>query len=383
MSAHSSADPKVSLASRVTPRLRELTPVWSDASDGGKLICCAIRQETHDVKSFFFRNPDGAPFRFLPGQFLTFFFEIDSVPLQRCYTISSPPTRPDTLSITVKRTPGGAVSNWLHDRLRLGDALRALGPSGEFTCALQPADKYLFLTGGSGITPLMSMARCFDDLQEDPDLVFVHAARTPADIIFRDELAAMAQRRAGMRNEFVCENVDEQAQSTYRLGRLTPAMLHAIAPDFLERAIFCCGPTAFMTAVREMLAAAGHDPRRYSEESFLLEEGGAVAVEPQGTRDARIAAPTPHAEKVFSVHFSAKARTIHCAADQTILDAARAAGIRLPYSCTEGKCGACKSTLLAGKVDMRHGGGIRQGEIDRGMILVCCSRPLSDVIIDR
>ena len=136
-----------------------------------KLLCTHVRAETHDVKSFFFRSPAGHAFAFMPGQFLTLELEIGGARLNRCYTISSPPTQPHTLSITVKRVPGGPVSNWLHDHLSAGMTVRTLGPAGVFSNALHPAERYLFLSAGSGITPLMSMARTHRDLCDDRDIV--------------------------------------------------------------------------------------------------------------------------------------------------------------------------------------------------------------------
>jgi ferredoxin len=86
---------------------------------------------------------------------------------------------------------------------------------------------------------------------------------------------------------------------------------------------------------------------------------------------------------VFQVEFKRSAVTVACDADTNIWHAARAAGLKLPSSCLQGICGTCKSPLVSGSVDMKHGGGIRQREIDRGLILICCSRPTSDLVIDR
>src|SRR5262245_59078484 len=128
---------------RLVPALWDDVPgKWnSDVDD--VLICTHVRPETHDVKSFLFRTPSPKLFRFRPGQFITLDVEIEGDVINRCYTISSPPTRPDTLSITVKRTPGGKVSNWLHENLKVGVALKALGPAGEFSFTLHAAPKYL------------------------------------------------------------------------------------------------------------------------------------------------------------------------------------------------------------------------------------------------
>ncbi|MET0428609.1 MAG: FAD-binding oxidoreductase, partial [Microvirga sp.] len=191
--------------SRLGPHLWDAVPGKWNADGDEVLVCCHVRSETHDVKSFLFRTRSPSLFRYRPGQFITLELEIDGEPINRCYTLSSTPTRPDTISITVKRQPGGKVSNWLHDNMKPGMEIKALGPAGDFSCTLRPAAKYLFLSGGSGVTPLMSMSRAHYDLGEDGDIVFVHSARTPRDIIFRRELAAMTNGMGRFRTAFVCE----------------------------------------------------------------------------------------------------------------------------------------------------------------------------------
>jgi ferredoxin-NADP reductase len=240
---------------------------------------------------------------------------------------------------------------------------------GDFTTAAHPAEKYLFLSGGSGITPLMSMARAFAGIGANADIVFVHSARTPADIIFRDELAQLCRHLPGFRAVPVCEaDSPTEIWGGFR-GRLSLDMLQLIAPDFQTRAIFTCGPTPYMASIRAMLTAAPFDMTRYHEESFVFAAGG----EP----------PSPATAGGFRVTFAKSGRVIDCPPDHFVLRAAGAAGLKLASSCTRGMCGTCKSRLTAGSVDMQHNGGIRQREIDQGMILLCCSRPLSDLVIDR
>ncbi|WP_018992397.1 hybrid-cluster NAD(P)-dependent oxidoreductase [Aromatoleum toluclasticum] len=364
----------------ITRDVWQLVPPLWNAEEDDLLLCCQVRQETHDVKSFILRPRTPGLVRFLPGQFLTLELEIDGETVNRCYTISSSPTRPDTLSITVKRVPGGLVSNWLHDNFTAGMSLRALGPSGEFACALHPAAKYLFLSGGSGVTPLMSMSRSFHDLGEDRDVVFVHSARTPADIIFRRELSLLATNQPGFRTAFVCEGRGSEADWSSPTGYLDLSLLKRIAPDFAEREIFCCGPEPYMAAVRALLAEGGFDMKHYHEESFSFAE----TPNDQESEDAGEANDTSAADAVgFTVEFAKSGRTVVCAPGQKLLDAARAAGLRLPSSCAKGVCGTCKSRLVSGEVDMVHGGGIRQREIDQGLILPCCSTPRSDLVIER
>lgn len=343
------------------------------------------------------KNPTA--FHYEPGQFLTLDLEIAGEAINRCYTISSAPTRPHAISITVKRVPGGPVSNFLHDTLKPGSELRAVGPMGDFTCFRHAAGKYLFLSGGSGITPLMSMARTFHDLAIPRDIVFVHAARSPADIIFRDELELMARNQNGaFKFAPVCEG-DAPREPWHGLkGRLSLQMLKLTAPDFMEREIFVCGPSPFMAAVRTMLGEAGFDMARHHEESFNFEELAAaepeVALEVAAAELAEAAkqaeAPAPMGEApvaapvtTYQVTFAKTGRTIEVPSDKFVLDMARRAGVRLPSSCSKGLCGTCKSKLNSGTVDMKHQGGIRQREIDAGMVLLCCSKPTSDLVVDR
>lgn len=353
----------------------------SDAEE--TLVCCHVRQETHDVKSFFFRSPAGRTFLFEPGQFITLELDIEGETINRCYTLSSSPARPHTISITVKRVPGGKVSNWLHDNLQPGAAIRVLGPAGEFTCARHPARKYLFLSAGSGVTPLMSMSRAHHDLAEDRNIVFVHSARTPDDIIFARELELIASNHTNFRTSFVVERLGARTNWPGITGFLSLPLLKLIAPDFMEREIFTCGPAPYMKAVRGLLEEAGFDPARYHEESFSFESlttgAAAEAIAPDAAPTANPDAAAPQ----FSISFAKTGREIACGAAQHVLDAARQAGVRLPASCTQGMCGTCKVKLVSGQVDMKHNGGIRQREIDQGMVLLCCSKPLSDLVIDK
>ncbi|MBB3772372.1 ferredoxin-NADP reductase [Angulomicrobium tetraedrale] len=379
-----------------SPRLAGNLPLWNPEVDDA-LIVREIRNETADVKTFVLAPKDPCLFRYAPGQFLTLDLDIGGESVNRCYTIASAPTRPHTLAITVKRVPHGPVSNFLHDHVKVGSVLRAVGPMGDFSCLIQGtpaqtpdrAPKYLFLSGGSGITPLMSMARTFHDLGEARDIVFVHAARSPADIIFRAELELMARNQPSFRFAPVCE-ADSAFEPWHGLrGRLNLGLLHHVAPDYAQREIFVCGPSPFMAAVREMLKDAGFDMARHHEESFdfaeLAKAEPEVAAEVIGAEalEAVERALEAPAVTTYTVEFIKQKRTIECRSDMFVLDAARRAGVRLPSSCSKGLCGTCKSKLIDGTVDMKHGGGIRQREIDAGMALLCCSKPTSNLVVDR
>jgi ferredoxin-NADP reductase len=381
--------------SRVTqPKFWGALPARWNSDVDDTLVCCHVRQETHDVKSFFFKAPDERAFVFEPGQFITLELDIDGEPVNRCYTISSAPTRPHTISITVKRVPGGKVSNWLHDNVVAGARVRVLGPSGEFTCARHPARKFLFLSAGSGITPLMSMSRAHHELGDDADIVFVHSARTPDDIIFARELDLIASNHANFRTAFVCERVGARTNWPGITGFLSLPLLKLIAPDYLDREVFTCGPAPYMQAVRNLLDEGGFDRKHYHEESFSFETiaevasqlttahvADAIATDSEFVETSDFA-PAP-ADTTYKVAFAKSRREIECGSSEHVLDAAKKAGVRLPSSCTQGMCGTCKVKLVSGEVAMKHAGGIRQREIDQGMVLLCCSKPLSDLVVDK
>lgn len=345
-------------------------PEWDPDRDE-QLVCVAVRPETHDVSTFVFAAREPRLFRFRPGQFMT--LDLPAAGVQRCYTIASPPTRPWRIEITAKRSEVGPGSGWLHRFMRPGVRVPASGPMGAFT--LDPATldgrRMLMLSAGSGITPLMSMARTAHDLGSSADILFLHSARTPADLIFDGELAAMT-RRPGFRRVSIVEAVPPGIAWDGCTGRLTPTLLAALAPDLRERDVFCCGPAPYMRAVRDMLDAAGFDRSRYHEESFDF-----AAAEPEP-------APLPVPDAAgFSVRFARLDCTVPCPAGVTVLAAARAAGLRLPSACNKGVCGTCKSRLVSGTVSLQHGGGIRPNEIAAGMTLLCCARPTADLVVDR
>lgn len=361
------------LTERVGAAAATAPPPLLDELDG-YLTCAEILEITHDVSSFEFEVSGPSPLVFLPGQYLTFRFLIGGRHVERCYTISSAPTHPgrlqvpEHLQITVKRVPGGIVSNWLHDNLQVGDAIGASGPFGRFSCAIHPSDQYLFLTAGSGITPAMSMMRTLRETAEPANVVFIHCARTPDDIIFRGELEGLTADH-GVTVAILCEDDSPNEKWRGSRGRLTPAALLQVAPDLLRREIFTCGPPPYMRAVRELLSLLGVDPTRSHEESFEL-----------GAADPT--APVPATGTTYRVHFERSGQIVECDSSTTILEAGARAGIPLLSSCGEGVCGTCKLTLLSGQVDMQHQGGIRQREIDQQKILACCSTPIGDVTVD-
>lgn len=346
------------------PQVRAGVMALPQAPAARLLRCTGVRRETADVKTFMLESAIGAEFGWLPGQYLTVNLETAQGPAARCYTISSIPA--DGLQITVKALPGGPVSNWLHDCLLPGGLLEAHGPQGGFTPEPGHWQKYLFLAAGSGITPLASITRALRVSGAPVDAVLLYSMRSPADAIFGAELRGI-EASSGIRVELLPSTGGPGPR-----GRLDAAALAALVPDAAGREVFACGPAPYMAAVRGMLESAGCATARLHVESYDIAAHAPAPVTPCATPDTEI----------FSVEFAASGRTIQCPADTFVLDAALAAGIAVPSNCTLGMCGTCKSALLAGSVEMNHAGGIRPREIAAGKILLCCSKPSGDLVID-
>ena len=343
--------------------------------DDEPLECVMVVPETSDTATFTFRAPSGAYFDYQPGQFMTLDLPVPGGNLQRTYTISSSPSRPLSISVTVKAQAASIGTRWMLDHLRPGMRLRAFGPSGIFSFVRHEAPKYLFISAGSGITPMMSMTTWAWDSGEMPDIVFVHAARRPSDIIFRQRLEGMADRVPGLQLRFTVEEDDPfRSWHGYR-GRLNQIMLGLMAPDYLEREVFCCGPEPFMQAVRDMLIALGYDMDRYHQESF----GAPVRTEAEApVLDDVVLDEAAGAQ----ITFADSGVTARCHETDTVLAVAKANGLNIPSGCTFGLCGTCRIRKTAGEVHMVHNGGITDDDIAQGYILACCSHPIGAVTVE-
>ena len=357
----------------MAPPVRSLGErAWTDDEP---LECVMVVPETPDTATFTFRAPSGAWFSYQPGQFVTLDLPLPGGNLQRTYTISSSPSRPLSLSVTVKAQPGSTGSRWMIDHLRPGMRLRAFGPAGIFSFLRHEADRYLFISAGSGITPMMSMATWAWDSGQMPDIVFVHAARSPSDIIFRKRLEQMADRVPGLQLRLTVEQPDPFQSWHGYLGRLNQIMLGLMAPDYLDREVFCCGPEPFMQAVRDMLGALGYDMARYHQESF----GAPVRDEAEAPLLDDV---VPDDGTEAQITFAASGITAKCRQTDTVLAVARASGLNIPSGCTFGLCGTCRIRKTAGEVHMVHNGGISDEDIEDGYILACCSHPIGAVTVE-
>ncbi len=404
-------------------RPQEQTPYWT--SGEGLLAVAGIVEETHDAKTFRFVSSDPAKpllFSYKPGQFLTLSLPIDGKDVKRSYTISSSPSRPNVIEITVKRVPGGLVSNWLNDNLKLGDTLKVRGPAGKFSCVNHPCLKMLGIAGGSGVTPVMSMARWVCDTAADVDFSMVYSARTPRDIIFRRELEYLATRHPGFRVLVTVSGGAGGLEPWLSLsGRIDERMLRLAAPDLEERHIFMCGPQPFMDTVKDVLKSVGFPMDQLHTESFgagrvaagtpvapakaaapasPAPAAAAVRSAPRAQSAAQSAAPAPApvapapaapaapprsapAASGFQIVFAKSGKTVQTDGELPLLDLAEQNGVDIEYSCRSGSCGTCRTKCKpGGKVDMGSDHTLDPDEEREGWVLACCAKPRSNLTVE-
>ena len=333
-----------------------------------------IIEETHDTKTFRFSGEEPLLFSYRPGQFVTFLLEIDGREVQRSYSMSSSPSRPHTLELTVKRVPGGLVSNWLCDRVKLGDVLKIKGPSGKFTCFEYPSNRLLFIAAGSGITPIMSMCRWIVDTGAHVDVKLLASFRSPPDIVFRKELEWMSARHSGFQVALTITSGWRGTESwTGFTGRVNREMITLLAPDYQERHIFMCGPYPFMTHVKEILRELDFDLAKLHIESFGT--GRIAHGIKENAQSLSLSGP------LHKVTFTKSGLTVDTDEHLTLLDLAEAHGIEIDYSCRSGSCGECE-VKCRGEVEI-----VKECHIDpqasaAGFVYACSCVAKSDLELD-
>ena len=346
---------------------------WSDHQ---RLECVMVMPETANAKTFFFKAADDQWFRYLPGQFITLELPTENGILRRSYTLSTTPSRPLSIGITVKRQPDGqGGSTWLLDNLKLGDSLKAYGPFGIFSCRTHPAKKYLFISSGSGVTPMISMLRWLYDYSVHTDVAFINCAARPSEILFRDEVEHMSKRDPDIKVSWVVRDTDRYDVWTGFQGRLNHLMLELIAPDFASREIFCCGSEGFMQSVRDVLHAEDFDMTHYHEESF-----GVPIYTEEDTPEHNDVIPADDVSA--QVHFTSLGLDVSCKQTDTLFAVAKEAGVEIPSACMFGVCGSCKVKKVSGEVHMIHNGGISDIDVESGYVLACCSRAIGRVVLE-
>lgn len=329
--------------------LGTLNPLWSVTEPHARVV--GLRRETADTTTLLLRPGFVHP-RHRPGQFVGIGTRLDGVWHWRTYSVTSRPGDP-LLAVTVTAVPGGAVSDALAHRTPVGALLRVGPPAGEFVLPDPTPEKLLFLTAGSGITPVMGMLRELSATRPEAldGAVLVHCDRTPADLIFSPELRALA---ATTRLRLV-------ERHTALEGRLTPDALADTVPDWSARQAWACGPAGLLDALTEHWARAG-DPDALHVERFR-----APTTVTAGATGGRVRFTTSRIEA-------------DAAPGTPLMVAGEAAGAVLPNGCRMGICHTCKGRLLSGAVRNLHTGDLHDtpGESVR----TCVSGAAGDVEIE-
>jgi ferredoxin-NADP reductase len=327
--------------------------------------CVSVHQETSSVKTIVLERPEGADFSFLPGQYVT--LEIPGIegPFYRCYSIVSSPTRLDAIELSIKTSDNGRAARWLNDTLTVGTSIGVSSPAGDFYLREGASGRYLFVAGGVGMTPFMSMVRATLGTDNTADIHLIQCVPTVGDVLFKRELEDLASRC----ENFVFSIVTSRSRDSGS-GRLNKEKLLSLVSDCAAREVYCCGPESLMEAICDIALEVGIAPEMFHREDFTLPE-----VSLPSHRD-------PGESATHDVRFIASGLFAQASADESLVDAAKRAGLVIPTGCLAGVCGTCRIRVLSGQVDMTDSGGILEEEIEAGYVLACCSRPRTSLDID-
>ncbi len=348
----------------------------SNAKWRGLLRVDKIITETPNVKTFRLRPVSGEktmPFTFTPGQFLNVAFSIGGARMNRSYSISSSPTQREYVDLTIKREPRGAVSRHIVDLLRVGDQFEVNGPVGRFTFDGTEADSIVLISGGVGITPMMSITRYLTALSWPHDIFFVYACRSPADFIFAKDLAALQTANPKLHLIVTMEHPEGTDWQGLQ-GRLTREMLRQTVPDIVLRRIHICGPPVMMDAVKAILTELKVPSEQVKTEDF----GTAAPIPAAAGTTAKSTLPATGPLVTFSKH--GKSANIHT--NQTVLELSEELGIGIEFSCRVGTCGICKVKMTSGEVEMAVEDALDADDKAAGMILACQAKPKSPIEVE-
>ena len=330
--------------------LELINPLWSTRELRGRIE--RIQRETGEAVTIVIRPGHRWPGH-EPGQYVRVGVVVDGVFHWRAYSLTSPPDRHDgCISITPKLVEAGKVTPYLVRQANAGAVVRLGGVEGDFVLPERVPEKLLFISAGSGITPIMSMLRSLAARDALGDAVHVHSARRPEDVIFRDELADLAQRHDGL---------EQILWLTGERERLTPSDLEEVCPDWREREAFISGPGELLDAMLERWDRDG-DCDRLHMERFQPKLG--LAEEGEGG----------------TIVFAASDKEVECDGATPILVAGEEEGLELPFGCREGICHTCIGKLCSGRVRDLRNGQITGSEGE--MVRTCINAPEGRIEIE-
>jgi 3-ketosteroid 9alpha-monooxygenase subunit B len=292
-------------------------------------------------------------FDYQPGQFLTVRVPHDSLgTVARCYSLSSAPQTDSRLKVTVKRVRDGYASNWICDHVRPGSTVEVLPPAGSFTASTLDRD-LLFLAGGSGITPVISIIKAAL-AGGSGHIALVYANRDAESVIFAGELADLARDNPDRLR--IDHWLDDER------GHPTAEGLSALVADHAGRETFVCGPEAFMALVEKVLAGLGTPAEQVHIERFTVDDS----------------APGQGRSATAEVELDGYLHHVPWPEHKRLLDAMIDAGINAPHSCRQGNCGACMLRILDGEVSLVHNEILEEEDFAGNWTLACQAVPVTD-----
>jgi NADH oxidoreductase Hcr len=327
------------------------------------LICTKKWFETPDAVSFELEAiNDDYSFDFKPGQFASLGFSIDTEKHYRAYSISSTPNQPK-LKFTVKRVPGGLVSNHIVENLSVGDSLEVMEPVGAFNSVeCVPKSKVLMISAGCGVTPIMSMVNEWLESRKDIDIDFLHLAKDKQQVIYFDKLESLDTQYANFNLKMVLENSEG---TDYSQGLFDIDKLSAACPDFLERTIYLCGPVGFMEVVKTCLQESGFEMDQFHQESFT----------PAIANDDNLVTESGEA----SVSVTDFGVDLKVEKGSLLLDALEQGGVPIIAACRSGICGSCKCRVKVGQIESTSYETLSEQVREEGFVLACSSKVTGDV----
>jgi ferredoxin-NADP reductase len=320
-------------------------------------------RETDDAVSLVLEIPDElrTAYGYAAGQFLTFRVAVDGEPTYRSYSMSSAPEADVELAVTVKRVPGGAVSNRLNE-LAPGDVLEASAPAGRFRLGSQDRGIVAF-AAGSGITPIFSLIKSAMLTTSRP-VRLLYANREPSSVIFAEALDDLATHRG------------ERLEVTHRYDDVDGFVGADTVAEYVEAArdadVYVCGPGPFMDIVESALLAGG-----VPADQIHIERFNVTAAAPPADPDP---ADADTGEITVTIEIDGKKETVTYHRGTTILQTARSAGLRPPSSCEAGNCATCMAKCVEGEVKMRVNDALFDDEVADGWILTCQSEPITPTV---
>jgi ring-1,2-phenylacetyl-CoA epoxidase subunit PaaE len=324
-----------------------------------------VVRETADAVSIHFDPEDQV--HYASGQFFTVSVKVDGKEERRAYSLCSSPFVDEFPAVAVKRVDGGKVSNFLNDNVATGDELLLMDPIGNFITTFSSTNnrQLILFAGGSGITPLISIAKSALDQEPNSKVTLVYANRNTDSIIFKNQIEKLADD-----SRFKVLHVLEDAPADWSgyTGRINEEVVRSALTDVVNGEVFMCGPGPMMDAVISILQELNFPAEKTHKESFVSEAAEAPVSDEVIAREVTVIYDDEEFKYVVEPN-------------ETILEKGLEEDIDLPFSCQSGLCTACRGKCVSGKVKMMEEEGLSEAEIEEGYVLPCVAHPLTDDVI--